>query len=341
MPPHETLDPQHRDETDDAEGHYHSGDQPADESPIADYTTPEHPEHPAGPEYAGVATDERSEVDGSDAESTSDTDGELTPDDDDSTRLGYGQPGHPVSEDGAPGYGNTAYEDPSSAGEQRVNGSPTDAAATEAPDEAPAGSDEPWTDVVPAAGAAEVADAAPVGHVDGHAAATEPYQGQPYDSAGGPDDDVTGPVAVDEPVVVPVAVEPVPGQPSDEPGDVAVAAAAAGVPAGSGTAAAVPAEALPGAGDAVAGTPLVSDAAGLRSRWRDVQAGFVDDPADAVRAAAGLVDEAVQAMVAALHQQRETLEATAGEARTEQLRVALRRYRTVFDRLLTDESASS
>jgi hypothetical protein len=340
MQPHETLDPRHRDETDEAEGHHHSDDLPADESPVdenavADHTTPEHPEHPADQQWAGDA--ERSEVDG--GESTPDA--ELTEDDDDSTRLGYGQPGHVVSEDGAPGYENTSYEE---------SGTSIDAAATEAPDEAPGEGDEAWTDVVPAAGAAETDDAAPVGQLDGHAAGTEPYQGQPYDSTAQPvagrDDDVTEPVSVHEPVAVEPAavgepVDDVPGRPSDEPGEVAVAAVAAGVPAGSASAAAVPAEALPGAGDAVAGTPLVSDASGLRHRWRDVQAGFVDDPADAVRAAAGLVDEAVQAMVAALHQQRETLEATAGEARTEQLRVALRRYRTVFDRLLTDESASS
>jgi hypothetical protein len=407
MQPHETLDPRHRGESDDAEDH-HSGDRPADESPIADYTTPEHPEHPQGPEWAA---DTRPE------DSTSD-DPELTPDDDDTTRLGYGEPGHPVSGDGAPGYESTAYETHEAGahvpggyeGEHRVGGGHEfdpetggpDATSDEGPDgtdetadgvaddgtpgerfglgadEAEAG-DEAQTDVVPAQDAA--ADAAPDGAIDGHAAAAEPYQGQPYDSSG------PAVVPAGEPVLAqPVLVEPVAvesdgvesdgvesdgvesdgvasdgvasdefesdeagryqddqaGEPSDVPAEVAAATAAAGAPAtGSAATAAVPADALPGAGEAAAATPLVSDAERLRNRWRDVQASFVDDPADAVRAAGELVEEAVQAMVASLHQQRETLEATGGEARTEQQRVALRRYRTVFERLLNDESASS
>jgi hypothetical protein len=325
MQPHETLDPTHRDEN-DAEGHHHSGDHPADDSPLADHTTPEHPEHPENPEWA--ADTERSEVDGDDVarESIVDSDAEVTPDDDDSTRLGYGQPGHAVSEDGAPGYENAGYQTGSHDAGHRLNGTP-DAGATEAPDEDVAETDDRWgdeaqADVVPAADAAALADAAPV---DGQAVG-EQYPGQPYDNAAAPADSYE---AGSEPVAV-------------DPDEAATAAVVAGAPAsGSAAVAAVSAEALPGATDPTAGQPLVSDAAGLRNRWRDVQAGFVDDPADAVRAAAGLVEEAVQARVAALHQQRETLEATAGEARTEQLRVALRRYRTVFDRLLTDESASS
>ncbi len=75
----------------------------------------------------------------------------------------------------------------------------------------------------------------------------------------------------------------------------------------------------------------------LRERWNDVQAGFVDDPQNAVQQAHGLVTELVDDLVRTFTQERTTLEnqwKTGGEADTETLRVALQRYRSFFNRLL-------
>jgi hypothetical protein len=75
----------------------------------------------------------------------------------------------------------------------------------------------------------------------------------------------------------------------------------------------------------------------LRDRWNDVQAGFVDDPQNAVQQAHGLVTELVDDLVRTFSQERTTLENQwkgGGEADTETLRVALQRYRSFFNRLL-------
>jgi hypothetical protein len=76
----------------------------------------------------------------------------------------------------------------------------------------------------------------------------------------------------------------------------------------------------------------------LRNRWRDVKAVFVDDPADAVRQAGALSGEAVDELSAALGRLREELEGHTGEgaeADTERLRVTLRGYGSLIDRILT------
>ncbi|HLI97970.1 MAG TPA: hypothetical protein VKT72_18020 [Candidatus Baltobacteraceae bacterium] len=75
----------------------------------------------------------------------------------------------------------------------------------------------------------------------------------------------------------------------------------------------------------------------LRERWNDVQAGFVDDPQNAVQQAHGLVTELVDELVQTFSQERTTLEnqwKSGVEADTETLRVALQRYRSFFNRLL-------
>lgn len=77
--------------------------------------------------------------------------------------------------------------------------------------------------------------------------------------------------------------------------------------------------------------------ASLRERWDDVQAGFVDDPQNAVQQAHGLVTELVDELVRTFSQERTTLEGqwkSGGSADTETLRVALQRYRSFFNRLL-------
>ena len=75
----------------------------------------------------------------------------------------------------------------------------------------------------------------------------------------------------------------------------------------------------------------------LRERWDDVQAGFVDDPQNAVQQAHGLVTELMDELVRTFSQERTTLEGQwkgGGSADTETLRVALQRYRSFFNRLL-------
>ena len=86
-----------------------------------------------------------------------------------------------------------------------------------------------------------------------------------------------------------------------------------------------------------AATLFEADAAqGFRDRWRDVQLRFVDDPRAAAGEAQSLVEEAIRALSEALAAQKEKLGGWqgAGEADTEQLRVAVRQYRDFLDRVL-------
>ncbi|MDQ6650454.1 MAG: hypothetical protein M3Z02_10110 [Actinomycetota bacterium] len=77
----------------------------------------------------------------------------------------------------------------------------------------------------------------------------------------------------------------------------------------------------------------------FQDRWRQVQSRFVDDPRAAVQEADALVAETMQALAASFADERRNLEAqwsqSEGEAATEQLRQALRRYRSFFERLLS------
>jgi hypothetical protein len=80
------------------------------------------------------------------------------------------------------------------------------------------------------------------------------------------------------------------------------------------------------------------DAEGYRSRWTDIQAGFVDDPRQSVEQADGLVAEVIKNLADAFANERTGLEQRWQEGTdpsTEDLRVALRRYRSFFDRLLS------
>jgi len=79
------------------------------------------------------------------------------------------------------------------------------------------------------------------------------------------------------------------------------------------------------------------DLAGLRARWNEVQAGFVDDPRACVQKADGLVSDVVTRLTSGFTEARSRLEHQWGrgeEASTEDLRVALTRYRELFERLL-------
>jgi hypothetical protein len=76
---------------------------------------------------------------------------------------------------------------------------------------------------------------------------------------------------------------------------------------------------------------------GLRSRWTEVQSAFVDDPRDCVQKADGLVTDVVDKLTAGFADARAKLEeqwSRGEEVSTEDLRLALRRYRDFFERLL-------
>ncbi|WP_327085615.1 hypothetical protein OIE66_25075 [Nonomuraea sp. NBC_01738] len=76
----------------------------------------------------------------------------------------------------------------------------------------------------------------------------------------------------------------------------------------------------------------------VHTRWHDVQAGFVDDPREAVERADGLLEELVAAVTSGLSARTGELRdrwKDPGEQDTEQLRLALRDYRGMLERLLT------
>lgn len=78
----------------------------------------------------------------------------------------------------------------------------------------------------------------------------------------------------------------------------------------------------------------------MRQRWGGIQAGFVDDPGRAVREADELVALVMKDLSEGFARERARIEGEvhAGDdqaASTEALRVALRRYRSFFERLLS------
>jgi hypothetical protein len=77
---------------------------------------------------------------------------------------------------------------------------------------------------------------------------------------------------------------------------------------------------------------------GLRSRWKEIQTAFVDEPRKAVEQADGLVASAMKRLAEVFAQERSGLEQQwdrGDNVSTEDLRVALQRYRAFFDRLLS------
>jgi hypothetical protein len=76
----------------------------------------------------------------------------------------------------------------------------------------------------------------------------------------------------------------------------------------------------------------------FRGRWTAVQTGFVDEPRQAVEKADGLVDAVVQRLVQTFADERNRLEGQwdkGDDVSTEDLRIAMQRYRSFFERLLT------
>ena len=76
----------------------------------------------------------------------------------------------------------------------------------------------------------------------------------------------------------------------------------------------------------------------LRSRWDSIQTGFVDEPRRAVEQADSLVAEVMQHLAQLFADERNKLESQwsrGDDVSTEDLRIALQRYRSFFDRLLS------
>jgi hypothetical protein len=76
----------------------------------------------------------------------------------------------------------------------------------------------------------------------------------------------------------------------------------------------------------------------LWKRWDDIQAGFVDEPRRAVQDADSLVAETMQQLANTFSRERGNLEQQWGRGdnvSTEDLRIAFRRYRSFFKRLLS------
>jgi hypothetical protein len=76
----------------------------------------------------------------------------------------------------------------------------------------------------------------------------------------------------------------------------------------------------------------------FRTRWQEVQGKFVDDPQASVEQADQLVANSMKRLAEIFAKERADLEnawSKGGEVSTEDLRQALRRYRSFFDRLLS------
>lgn len=101
----------------------------------------------------------------------------------------------------------------------------------------------------------------------------------------------------------------------------------------------------PATGDAGSGRPGKSDrerlfpeerAEAYGTRWDALKGDFVDEPRHAVDRADQLVSELLEELQELFRTQRQNLEQglDANDISTEDLRLALRRYRSFFDRLL-------
>lgn len=80
------------------------------------------------------------------------------------------------------------------------------------------------------------------------------------------------------------------------------------------------------------------EASDFRTRWDAIQAGFVDEPRQAVEQADSLVAGAMKRLAEMFAEERANLEGQwdrGDDVSTEDLRLALQRYRSFFGRLLS------
>lgn len=87
-------------------------------------------------------------------------------------------------------------------------------------------------------------------------------------------------------------------------------------------------------------TPLLAEGQTeqLTERWEEIQGSFVDRPQEAVKEADALVADLVERVTGTLAKERQRLEqqwSRGDDVDTEDLRVALTKYRSFFDRLLS------
>ena len=87
-------------------------------------------------------------------------------------------------------------------------------------------------------------------------------------------------------------------------------------------------------------TALLAESAGseFRAAWDKIQVSFVDEPRKAVEQADSLVAQVMQHIARTFSDERKNLEAQwsrGDNVSTEDLRIALQRYRTFFTRLLS------
>jgi hypothetical protein len=87
-------------------------------------------------------------------------------------------------------------------------------------------------------------------------------------------------------------------------------------------------------------SPLLpqEEAVEFQSRWADLQTNFVDEPRRSVQEGDSLVAELMQRLANSFAEERQALEAQwdrGDDVSTEDLRIALQRYRSFFDRLLS------
>jgi hypothetical protein len=93
-------------------------------------------------------------------------------------------------------------------------------------------------------------------------------------------------------------------------------------------------------GDSQSREPLLADdeTQDFTMRWREIQIAFVDEPRDSVANADALLAELTQRLASSFSDERQRLEGQwdrGDDVSTEDLRVALTRYRSFFDRLLS------
>ena len=81
--------------------------------------------------------------------------------------------------------------------------------------------------------------------------------------------------------------------------------------------------------------PIVED---LRKRWEQIQAGFVDEPRDAVKQADELVASAIKQLSESFSGARSNLEGQwtrTGNVNTDDLRITFKKYRSFFQKLMS------
>jgi hypothetical protein len=151
------------------------------------------------------------------------------------------------------------------------------------------------------------------------------------DDTGTPHDDVD-PAAIEEPA----QHDPVPEMTAE---DMSTAGPRAGTPTGSDEPADLnsghAAVTVHAEGTVVASIWAEGTVQDLRDRWHEAQLRFVDDPRKVANDTRNLVNEAVEALTAALASHREQLNSLPTNGDTEQYRLVVQRSRTFFERLLT------